>query len=187
MKFQPTTIVLVLVALLLGGVVLVTTRQSADQPGTESAEASDLFDFTEDQVQSFTLETPLQSLAFEKDAEGIWQMTEPETVPASDASIAYLLDLLATGSSTRAFTAPVGDREDFGFHQPLATITVTLDDQETHTLVLGEYDLTRTARYALVDSPTPDPEELTISLVSPNFENAVSRPLDEWKQSEEAE
>ena len=181
MKIKPATLFLVLAALLMGGVVMVAgnqrpPEQAATQPGQK------LFAFEEKQVQSLTVKTQLRSLKFERDKSGKWQMIEPDKMAASDASIAYLLDLLA-GKSDRTFTAMAGDRESFGFHQPLATIDVVLDNKEAHRLLLGGYDFNRSFIYALVDPPTALSGDIKVFLASPNFENAVNRPLEEWKQS----
>jgi len=182
MKIKPATLFLVLAAALMGGVVIVAgnqrpPEQTASQPGQK------LFAFEEKQVQSLTVKTQLRSLKFERDQSGKWQMIEPDKTAASDASIAYLLDLLA-GKSDRTFTALAGDRESFGFHQPLATINIVLNNQETHRLLLGGYDFNRSFIYALVDPPPALSGEIKVFLASPNFENAVNRPLEEWKQVE---
>jgi hypothetical protein len=185
---QPVTLVLVLAAALLGGVVYLTEVRSSSQPETETAAAPSqkLFAFTEDQVQSFIVKTPLRSIAFRRDDDGNWQMREPERTAADEASVAYLLNLLATASSDRVITAAAAEQRDFGFDQPLATIDVTLGTQERHQLVLGGYDFNRSFIYAQADPPTDSGADLKVLLVSPEFENAVSRPLAEWQSEEPA-
>lgn len=182
MKIKPTTLFLVLTALLLGGVVMVAGTQSPPEQA-ETQQGQKLFAFEEKQVRSLTVKTQLRSLKFERDKNGNWQMIEPNKTAASKASIVYLLDLLA-GKSDRTFTALAADRESFGFHQPLATIDVVLDNQETHRLLLGGYDFNRSFIYALVDPPPALSGEIKVLLASPSFENAVNRPLEEWKEGE---
>jgi hypothetical protein len=181
MKIKPSTLFLLLAALLLGGVALIVQQQSPPPP-TEAAKQQPIFSFQEKQVQAVTLQTQLRSLKFERDKTGKWQMIEPEKTAASDSSIAFLLDLLATGKSDRSFSAPVANQKQYGFQQPLAVIEVKLDNQETHKLILGEHDFNRSFIYAQAD-PAAAPEAMRVLLVSPNFENAVSRPLAEWKQA----
>lgn len=184
MKIKRSTVLLLLAALVLGGVTLLVVQ--TQQPASEQAENTteqNLFSFKEDQVQSFTLENQSDSYAFEQNDEEKWQMVAPEQAPASDASIAFLLDQLVTGKSERSITVPAGDRADFGLDNPVATVEVTLDNQETHKLVLGGYDFNRSFIYALVDPPADENADLQVFLVSPNFENAVTRPREEWKQS----
>jgi hypothetical protein len=205
MKIKQSTVYLVLAALVLGGISLIVMQQPAPNKASQSGEVATseeerrIFEFEEGDVQALTLTTPLRTLKFERDKDGKWQMLEPEKTAASDPSIAFLLDLVATGKTQRTLTIPAADREQYGLHQPLATIDVTLKDQKKHQLVLGEYDFNRSYLYAQADPPPPSltPEQnpsnsansatIDVLLVSPNFEDAVSRPLAEWKQPATAE
>lgn len=182
MKLKPGTIALVVAAALLGGVVLILQRQ---EPPTAEADNSKqpIFAVQERQIQAFTLQNRLRTLKFERNSSGKWQMLEPDKGPASDATVAYLLDLISAGKSDRSFTAPAANFQDYGFHQPLATIDLKLDNQQTHRLILGDYDFNRSAIYAQVDPPNPPGKDIRVLLVSPNFENAVNRPAAEWKQA----
>lgn len=196
MALKPTTLGLLLVALILAGVVYLTQSQgpsssdatdanggleNAGSPTANSASGEKLFAVEEKQIQSFTLKTQLRSLSFQRDDSGTWQMTEPEAAPANDAAIAYLLNLLATGKSDRTFKSSTAQQEEYGFHQPMADIEFKLDNQDTHRLVVGGYDFNRSLLYAQVD-PTADPAgDLNVLLISPDFDNAVNRPLADWK------
>lgn len=197
MKIKPSTFFLVLVALLLGGISLMVMQQPAPDRATQTGQTSEaeerrVFEFEEGDVQALTLTTPLRTLKFERDPDGKWQMLEPTKTAANDPSIAFLLDLVSTGKTQRSFTVPATDRNQYGLHQPLATIEVTLKNKETHQLVVGEYNFNRSHLYAQVDPPaapesstsaSPAPNaKIEVLLVSPNFEAAVGRPLDEWKQ-----
>lgn len=182
MKIKPTTIGLVVAAILLGGITLLTVRtnEPRSEQSEEQGEPQDLFAFIESDVQSLRLETQSDLFEFDRTEDG-WQMVTPGQTPASDASIAFLLDQMATARSSRSITVSADEAAEFGLDEPLATVEVTLGDEETHELVLGGYDFNRTSLYALADSPD-EAEELTVFLVSPNFENAVGRPYEEWKQ-----
>ncbi|MBW4463893.1 MAG: DUF4340 domain-containing protein [Pegethrix bostrychoides GSE-TBD4-15B] len=190
MKIQPTTLGLLLAALTLGSVVALVAQQPAPKPADDKSQTvteaeQPLFTFPAADIQSLTLKTRLHSLKFERDQDGKWQMLEPEKTAASDPSLAFLLDLLASDKTPRTLTVPLTDREQFGLHQPTATIDLTLKDQKTHQLVIGEYDFNRTHFYAQIDPPA-DAKDLQVVLVSPNFDNAVNRPLDEWKADEKS-
>lgn len=203
MKIKSSTWFLALAALLLGGISLMVMQQPApnraSQPGepVASEEERRIFEFEEGDVQAFTLTTPLRSLKFERDQNGKWQMLEPEKTAASEPSVAFLLDLVATSKTPRTLTVPASEREQYGLHQPLATIDVTLKDQTKHQLLVGEYDFNRSFLYAQADPPAASPaasptseqksEQIDVLLVSPNFEEAVSRPVAEWKQPATAE
>ena len=187
MKIKKSTVFLLLAALALGGITVLTVQtQEPSSEQTAEGEPQDLFAFQEDQVQSFTLENRSESFRFERNEEGQWHMLEPEQRPANDASIAFLLDQMAAAESTRSITISANERSDFGLDEPLATVDVTLDNQETHRLVLGGYDFNRSFIYALVDPPADENADLQVFLVSPNFENAVTRPREEWEATEEA-
>ncbi len=181
MALKPSTLGLLMTAILLGGVAYLVAQQGSP-PTQEQAAATKLFSFEEDQIQGLTLKTGNQSIVFEKDSARVWQMRSPEQAVANDASIAYLANLLATGMSDRTLTVPASDKESFGLQSPLATVEIKLEDKTTHTLALGAKNFNQTALYALVDTPETA-TDLSLRLVSPDFENAVSRSLADWKQS----
>lgn len=188
MALKPSTLGLLVTALLLGGVAYLVAQQGSP-PTQEQAAATRLFAFEEGQIQALTLNTAGQALVFEKDKSNVWQMRSPEQAIANAASVAYLANLLATGMSDRTLTIPASDKANFGLQTPLATLEIKLADQTTHTLALGAKNFNQTALYALVDSPVAAPntaKDLSLSLVSPDFENAVSRSLSDWKQSPES-
>jgi hypothetical protein len=209
MKLQTTTIVLVLLALGLGGVVLVSELRGSDQ-GQEQASGQRIFNFEESQVQAFTVNAGGQTLEFVKTAaanasqptptakpsptqkavespkaNSKWQLQKPVKAPADDASVAYLLSLLATGRSDRTLKVPAAQKAEFGLDQPSATIEVKLQNQQTHRLVLGKPDFNGSFLYAQADPPATTPAEISVLLVSPDFNNAVTRPLSEWQAKPE--
>ena len=179
MKLNRTPVVLLIVAVLLGGVVYL---QQTIPPPVKS-EAQLLFGFEEADVRSLNLKTLEQNLSFVKNAPpnpATWQMTSPNQVRANDASVAYLLNAIASANSAAPLTAPTAKQAEFGFDSPLATVELTLKDSKTHRLILGKPNFNRTSLYAQID-PQPG-SELKIFLVSLDFENAVNRPLSEWQQ-----
>lgn len=187
MKLQRSTILLVAIALGLGGVVLgVQTRQDSGAPSAESSDQRPLFDFAEADVAQLQVEVDNRTLvSFERDADGNWQMTEPETSPAEAAAIAFLLSRLTQDGLNRTLTINAENRADFGLDAPTATVQLTLKDGSQHRLVLGGADFSGTAYYALIDPaqvPLPaDAGEVTVALVSQNVMDGVDRPLEEWQ------
>ena len=210
MKLQKTTIVLVLLALGLGGVVLVSELRGSKQGQEQQASGQRIFNFEESQVQAFTVKTEGQTLEFVKTAAtnvpqptpsakpspaqkaaespkatSKWQLQAPVKAPADDASVAYLLSLLATGRSDRTLKVPAAQKAEFGLDQPSATIEVKLQNQQTHRLVLGKPDFNGSFLYAQADPPATSASEISVLLVSPDFNNAVTRPLSEWQAKPE--
>ncbi|XWK87359.1 MAG: hypothetical protein U7127_24680 [Phormidium sp.] len=102
-------------------------------------------------------------------------------MPANEAYIAFLLNQLATGKSNRIIADP---RIEDGIDKPLATVEITLNNGKKHQIILGNLNYNNTDLYALVDPPTQLTKPLDILLVPINFQNAVNRPLSEWKQQE---
>jgi hypothetical protein len=110
-----------------------------------------------------------------------WRMTMPHQNPANEASIAYLLSLMATAKSEKTLKEATSKQTEFGFDQPLAIVEVTLKNQQTQRLVLGKPDFNRAFLYAQVNPPEKPGAELSVLLVPMEFENAVKRPLTEWE------
>jgi len=184
-----STWILLVLALGLGGAVYYLERRDTSTPG-ESATARPVFTFKEDQVQDLTVKTQQQTLRFvraktgpteRQKAASTWWLQSPVSAPANDASVAYLLNLLATAKSDRALTPPASQRQEFGLDQPQATVTVRLNNQQTHQLVLGKPDFSYSTLYAQADPPSQTSEELEVLLVPTAFEDAVKRPLTEWR------
>lgn len=192
MKLQRSTLILVATALLLGGVVLIVeTRQSSRPTATQGEAASPLYPFEEADVVGLHIETPSQEVTFRRDQDGFWQMTNPEAHPAEEAAIAFLLSRLTTDGLVSTTTADAANQSEFGLDVPFATVTVRLQDDTQHRLVLGGADFSGQNAYALVDPETipmaADAGEMTVSVVSEDILNGVSRPLEEWKATIELE
>ncbi len=187
MALKKNTVVLVAIALVLGGAVIIMESQRGQGPtATETeGEAGPIFDFLETDVTGLHIETQTQEVTFERDDLGFWQMTAPEAVPAEEAAIAFLLSRLNTDGRLRTITVDAADQADFGLDVPLATVDITLADGTTHLFVLGDPDFSGSAFYALVDPasmPLPDDAgEVAALVVSEDILNAVERPLEEWQ------
>lgn len=181
MKFNPVTLVLVLIALILGGVVYFTQEQGVTKPDISQTGGAPIFTFQPQQVQALSLKTQLHTLVFEKNNQGTWQMQEPEQGPADAAYLNYLLSLMVGQTSDRPFAAPKSQQEEFGFHQPTAEIEVRLDNQTTHRLIVGGYNFNRASLYAQADPSAEAADELKVLLIPTEFDPAVNRSLAEWK------
>ena len=193
MKLQRTTLILVLVALGLGGFVYFYEIQAAPQREAAKTKAQKIFDFEKDQIQAFTIKNSTETLRFErvnqkadeKSKISSWQMTEPIKSPASDPSVSYLLDLLVQGKNNRTITVPVSQISDYGMDKPFSTVQITLKNQKTPQLILGKPDFNRSFLYAQIDSPPNQPQTLQLALIPIDFEYAVTRPLSEWQAKDE--
>ncbi|MFQ3615552.1 MAG: DUF4340 domain-containing protein [Cyanobacteriota bacterium] len=183
MKLKPTTFWLLFAALILGSVSLWSLQQPPRTEEVGQASSQKLFAVEESQIQTITVKKPDTTLVFEKNETGVWQMKQPQQGVANDAAVAFLANLLATGMSDRTFSIPPADLATYGLDQPTTTIEFTANGKP-HTLALGSKNFNQSALYALIDAPE-NPQELTVSLVSLDFETAVGRSPDAWLQTEE--
>jgi len=111
-----------------------------------------------------------------------WLIKAPIQAPANDAYVSYLLNLLATGRRDRTLDVPNDTLSEYGLDQPRATIEVRLKNQQTHTLLLGSANFDRTSLYAQADPPDGESEEVSIILVSLDFDIGINRSLEEWRE-----
>lgn len=183
MKLPKTTLILLLLALGLGGFVYFYEIRGETQRQEATAKSRQIFGFTEEQVKAVTVKTQAQTLKFEQ-IDSKWQMKEPTDTPASGASVAYLLNLLETGKSDRTFSISTTQLVEYGLSQPQSAIAITLKNAETHQLILGKPDFNGSLLYALADPPAKSKGKVNVLLISPDFANAVNRQLSEWKSSD---
>ncbi|NJK70506.1 MAG: DUF4340 domain-containing protein [Microcoleus sp. SU_5_3] len=193
-EIAKNTLVLIAVALSLAGFVSLFEIQVAPKQEAAKEEKQRIFAFKPDRIQYFTVKTPENILTFErvyvkKGGQSSWEMKVPVQVAANQASVDFLLDRLGTGKSDRTIDITVAQLPEFGLDQPQATVTVRLDNQETHRLVLGKTDFSGRFLYAQANPPESpsqnSSQSLPVLLVPFDFKNATQRPLSEWKKTEE--
>jgi Domain of unknown function (DUF4340) len=184
MKFQRTTWILISLALALGGFVYLYEIQGKDKRETIEAKQKQIFAFKAEEIKGLTIERNGQILKFEREGNDnkSWQMKQPENSPASDPTITFLLNLLVPGKSDRSFSV-IGDRlQEYGLDRPIAKISLLLKNGKTQEIILGKPDFQNEFIYAQVDPPNQTQSEQKIILVSKDFQSAVERDLEEWKQ-----
>ncbi|MEA5507934.1 DUF4340 domain-containing protein [Halotia wernerae UHCC 0503] len=185
MKFTRTTLILILLALGLGGFVYFYEIQGATQRQEVKDQKQQIFSFAADDVQSLTVKTKDLTVNLERNSQASspkWLLKSPVLEPANDAIVSYLMDLLVEGKSDRTLSIPATQLGEFNLDQPLATIDIKLKNQKTHQLILGKSDFNNRFLYAQADSVTQPNGNVNLLLVSTDFKNAVNRELSEWKQ-----
>lgn len=184
MKLKTQTVLLVGVAALLG-LAAVVALQDGDRA---SKGTQPLFSFAEEDVEALTLETPSGTLSLEQDEADTWQLKAPEQAPVNEATVTFLLNLLATETSDRTFSVPAGDLGDYALDNPSVTVEILLEDGTSHELALGDADFSNESLYAQVDPPDDSnadaAAEVDVWLVPATFESAINRPLQDWIQLE---
>src|SRR4051812_3572386 len=104
MKLPRTTLILILLALGLGGFVYFSEIRGATVREETKEENKQIFSFAADDVQSLTVKTKKLTLNLERSPESSnskWVIKSPVSGPANDAIVSYLMDLLVKGKSDR--------------------------------------------------------------------------------------
>ncbi|MEM6450727.1 MAG: DUF4340 domain-containing protein [Cyanobacteria bacterium P01_D01_bin.105] len=172
-----------LVALLEGNRSVVNNRPDAPTTSSEprQGDGERLFPFTEEDVEALEVERPEDTLAFQKQDDGTWEMKAPEVALAESGAITFLLSQI-TNPSTHTLTADTSALRDFGLQNPEATVTLTANDN-TYQLTVGNDDFTGDQLYVRANSPASEaetPEQIKIHVVSGGMRNAVNRPTQDW-------
>jgi hypothetical protein len=186
MKLKFSTVLLVIAAAAFaGGLYFWDQRRPAPAPtGEEAADSKPLFQFKEADISKLSVKTKALNLALEKTAQG-WQIKSPQAGAADDGTVTFLLNQLATGTSSRTLPIKTEQLKEFGLVDPIATVDVTLKDQKTHQLVLGGQTFDQTSVYARVD-PASQSASQSVAIVPTGFLDAVNRPLKDWQAKPEA-
>ncbi|BAZ68985.1 MAG: DUF4340 domain-containing protein [Pelatocladus maniniholoensis HA4357-MV3] len=186
MKLQRTTLILVMLMLGLGGFVYFHEFYWKTQQEEIKNKNQQIFSFQADDVQSLAVKTKSATIILERNNNSDrpkWRMTSPQQVPANDAIVSYLTDLLVKGESERTISSSVNQLGEFGLTAPQATIDIKLKNQQNHQLLLGKSDFNNRFLYAQTDlNPKPD-GNVDVLLVSKDFGNAVNRELSEWQET----
>lgn len=108
--------------------------------------------------------------------------TSQEKVYANEAYVSFLLEQLVSDRSQQTLTATPEQIKEYGLNPPVAIIEVILKDQKIYQMILGKSEFSGNAIYAQINPPLPETENQTVLVVSKNFEYAVDRTLEDWKQ-----
>ncbi|MDZ8095379.1 MAG: DUF4340 domain-containing protein [Nostoc sp. DedQUE05] len=192
MKLPRTTLILILLALGLGGFVYFHEIRGATVREEIKEQKQKIFSFGEDDVQSLTVKTKKLTLNLERNPESSskpkWLIKSPISGPANDAIVSYLMDLLVKGNSDayggklRTLSTPAKQLGEFALDPPQATINITLKNRQSHQLSLGKSNFNGRLLYAQADPAAKPDGNINVLLVSTDFANAVNRELSEWEQ-----
>jgi len=186
MKLPRTTLILILLALGLGGFVYFYEIRGATVREEIKEQKQKIFSFGEDDVQSLTVKTKKFTLNLERRPESSskpkWLIKSPISGLANDAIVSYLMDLLVKGNSDTTLSIPAKQLGEFALEQPQATINIALKNRQSHQLILGKSNFNGRFLYAQADPAVKPDGNINVLLVSTDFANAVNRELSEWKQ-----
>lgn len=185
MKLPRTTLILILLALGLGGFVYFYEIRGATVREEIKEQKQKIFSFGEDDVQSLTVKTKKITLNLErspKSSNPKWLIKSPISAPANDAIVSYLMDLLVKGKSDSTLSTPAKELGEFALNPPQATINIILKNRQSHQLLLGKSNFNGRFLYAQTDPAAKPDGNINVLLISTDFANAVNRELSEWKQ-----
>lgn len=185
MKLQRTTIILVLVAIGLGGFVATYEFFLKEQQTVIQTKKQQIFSFSRDDVHSLTVKTTTHTINLERNSTSErpqWLMKSPQNAPANDAIVSYLLDALVKGKTEQRLSVAPNQLADYGLSQPSATIEVILKNQQKHQISLGKSTFNNSSVYARIDSQNQNQGNIEVLIVSTDFKNAVNREIYEWTQ-----
>ncbi|MGK7899503.1 MAG: DUF4340 domain-containing protein [Xenococcus sp. (in: cyanobacteria)] len=180
MKLKKTTWILMIIAFVLSGWVTLYELPRQRQKANNITQQK-IFNIEENQIRKITINKPDMILEFVAiaDQANSWSMIKPEETPADDAVMAFLTDLLATGTSDRVITLDHNSLAEYGLEEAIATISFTTTDEQNYKIILGKSTIGDRFIYAQVFSNTAI--DNNIVLVSKNWQYAIDRDLQEWK------
>lgn len=187
MKLQKSTLILLITAILFSGVVYYYEIKGKPQGNLVQTQKKKIFNFAESDIKSFKIERGKEILEFEKTSDQLlpWQMIKPDNVKAEDAAVSYLINPLIGENSQEIFTISSQEKANYGLDQPIAKLTITLNNNQTHQLIFGKTNFDQQFIYTLIDPNQTD--QLTVNLLPISLKNGVERPLAEWKKQEPQE
>lgn len=183
MKIQKSTLSLVLIAIILGGLVYLIEIRSKQQQQEITIQEQKLFNINIENIKKIIIQKSDTTLEFIAN-ENSWQMIQPEELMASDGVMAFLLDLIAEGKSDRIIKIAPNQLSQYGLESPIATITIELNNGQQQQILLGKETIDPKLIYAQVITNN-NQSTTEIVIVSKNWQYAIDRDLAEWKDSKQ--
>lgn len=122
----------VFVALLI--TYALVTRPSREGP---DALAPTVLDIPADRVRRLAIQPAAGPAVVLEKEDRHWQLVEPKRLPTSDAAVEDLLARLSPLKARRVVAESASDLAEYGLAPPRAQLTVSLDDGQTHRLMIG--------------------------------------------------
>jgi len=145
------TLVLLIVALLLGGAVYYV--QSTPATPTPSAQTTPVLSFLPSDATQLEATGQGKSVVVAKVDAG-WQLKQPEEGPADQIRVDSLVSRLSTLTASKTIASP-SSLAEYGLDQPKVRAQLTLKTGQSPTLLVGDQNPDKTTFYAkLPDSQT---------------------------------
>ena len=152
-----TTLIVLLVAVILGGLVYYfeVKHPPSGTPSADSASASmPAFSLKSSDVASFTVSYPAAAnkpvLRVDKKGDS-WEIEQPLQTPADTSAVQAVLDSLVYAQITQTEPSTPDRLKAYGLDSPQASLEFSLQNGQKHTIELGDKDFTGGSVYAIVD------------------------------------
>jgi hypothetical protein len=173
---KPTLLVL-LCAVILGGVVYYLNKKSAATKLPDDA-TKPAFSIDSSAVTSLTLthralpdQPPIQIVK----QKGVWQIVQPTETAADSSSIQAILDGLATSRVAQTESGAPDRLKAYGLDPPQLSLDFQLQNGTKHSLLLGQSDFSGDSTYAIVDGSN------TVSLLPKSLHASLDKSFDELR------
>lgn len=170
---KKSTLIVVVLAIALGAFVYFYDSKHSVAPPTDEASWKPAFAVNADQITGLTLASGNGKTVFAKQGNS-WQITQPVTTRADQASISGIVNDLSSAKIRRSF-APTDSLSKYGLAQPAVTIDFQQKGGVEHTIQLGDKDFSGNVVYALIDA-SKNVDLLPVSLL-----NETDKPLSQLR------
>lgn len=134
----------------LSGVIWWSNKKEAAGSSTKTVSTASpkILSLDPSAISSLSIERKGQpALALTKNSSG-WQITAPAQLPADQDSVSSLLSTVSSLSSQHLIEEKISDLASYGLTAPSLTFNVTLKDNKTQKLLIGDQTPTGSAYYA---------------------------------------
>ena len=171
---KKSTLVLVLIALVLGGFVYYYEFKRT--PAAEKSEdtSKPAFNFPATDIAALTLERAGQKISFEKHGDD-WLITQPVETRADRSVLEGIATDLASARVSRTFPAAADRLATYGLASPAVALEIKLKNGQQHRLQLGAKDFSGLSVYGIVDGAKD------VALLPDTLLTSSDKPLDDLR------
>lgn len=153
MKLRDLTIATVVLAALMGALYWSNHHKAKEEEGVKaSADASPkILSLNQADIVAVRIDRKDQpELNLTRSQSGGWQITAPEPLPADQDSVSSMLATLSSLNSDRLLEEQAGDLAGYGLASPALSVDVTLKDNKTQKLRVGDQTPAGNSYYAML-------------------------------------
>src|SRR5215510_407585 len=143
------TLILLLVAAVVGVVVYFLEIKPGKQRDEKSDESKPAFAFKREDIASISITRGGETVTVE-DKDGKWTITQPVTAQANQSTVDSLVSSLTSAKIERSLSPSEEETKSFGLSEPVVQVEIKLKSGDTQKLKLGEKDFSGLSAYAQI-------------------------------------